>query len=263
MRIGFLQFQPQRKNIEENISKIGLLLAPYSFDLIVLPELANTGYLYANKNELADYSEPVDGSGKFLFSLIEIGKQNNACIVSGFSEIADGVIYNSAAAVSPDGVIGHYRKVHLYNTEKALFQPGNQGYSTFSYKGASIGMMICFDWIFPEAARTLALAGAQIIAHPANLVTTYCQAAMVTRSIENQIFTITANRYGKETEGKRQLTFTGRSQITSPKGELLLQADVSSDSVMVVDIDPSTALNKQFSDNNHLFEDRRPEFYLK
>jgi predicted amidohydrolase len=81
-----------------------------------------------------------------------------------------------------------------------------------------VGMMICFDWIFPESARTLALKGAQIIAHPSNLVLSYCQQAMFTRAVENRVFTITANRTGTEINGDKELYFTGKSVIVDTKG---------------------------------------------
>jgi len=122
-------------------------------------------------------------------------------------------------------------------------------------------MMICFDWIFPEADRTLALAGAQILAHPANLVLPYCQDAMITRSLENRIFTITANRTGSEKLGKKGLCFTGRSQMTSPTGEILFRGPVKKATVNVMDIHPEESLEKTISDQNNLFEDRRISYY--
>ena len=261
MHVGFLQFRPARQDVNANITQILSLLDPLTFDLMVLPELANTGYMYESKDDLARYSEPADGSGQFISALVSLCRKKQACIVSGFAEISEGVLYNSAVAVSPDGIIGHYRKVHLYNTEKTLFLPGDLRFPTFSYQRVKIGMMICFDWIFPKSARTLALAGAQIIAHPANLVTPYCQAAMITRSIENRVFTITANRYGTESLGLNHLTFTGCSQVTSPKGDLLAQVDSKLNGVVIVNIDPQGALDKQFSENNNLIYDRRPEYY--
>ena len=110
-------------------------------------------------------------------------------------------------------------------------------------------------------ARTLALSGAQIIAHPANLVLPYCQAAMLTRSLENRVFTATANRIGSEMLGAKRLTFTGKSQITSPRGELLGQLKADRPGILVRDIDPTEALDKSLTPLNDIFEDRRPEIY--
>jgi predicted amidohydrolase len=163
--------------------------------------------------------------------------------------------------ISPDGVIENYQKTHLYADEKLLFQPGLSGFKVFEWQGVNIGMMICFDWIFPESARTLALADAQIIAHPANLVMPYCQNAMVTRSIENKVFTITANRIGTERLKQHTLQFTGASQMTGPSGEILYRGPKQRETVHIATINPEAALNKKISKRNDLFKDRRPEVY--
>ena len=127
------------------------------------------------------------------------------------------------------------------------------------FKGAMFGVMICFDWAFPEVARILTLKGAQVILHPANLVLPYCQSAMVTRSIENSVFTATANRIGIE----REIVFSGSSQITSTNGTRL--ANLSSDEVGIAfaDIDPLKADDKMISKRNHVIHDRRPELYSR
>ncbi|MDP3112822.1 MAG: nitrilase-related carbon-nitrogen hydrolase, partial [Thermodesulfovibrionales bacterium] len=126
----------------------------------------------------------------------------------------------------------------------------------------NIGVMICFDWFFPESARTLALRGADIIAHSSNLVLPYCPDAMVTRCLENTVFAVTANRTGSEQRGeKEKLTFIGKSQITSHKGEILYRASEDRDEISVREIDISRARNKQINSLNNLFDDRKKEFY--
>jgi len=107
-----------------------------------------------------------------------------------------------------------------------------------------IGVMICFDWCFPEAARILALKDAEIICHPANLVLPYAPKAMFARSIENRVFTITANRIGVEERGGERLSFIGLSQVTSPKMEVLIQAGESVEDAGVVEVDLLLARNK-------------------
>jgi predicted amidohydrolase len=154
-----------------------------------------------------------------------------------------------------------YRKTHLFQDEKDLFLPGDTGFQIYEHRGARIGMMICFDWFFPEAARTLALRGAQIIAHPANLVLPWCQTAMATRSLENAVFSVTANRCGTETLGEKQLTFTGASQVLDPQGQRLLQAPPGGEAVAVCEIEPAQADQKRIGSRNDRFADRRPEFY--
>lgn len=260
-RIALAQFNPVRKNVTRNIQNIRRLLAGIKTDLVVLPELSNSGYLYKDQSILEPYSEPNDCTGPFLSAMQIIAKEIEGIVVTGYAECEAGKLFNSAAAISGEGILQNYRKTHLYADEKSLFQPGNTGFTTFDWKGVNFGMMICYDWIFPESARTLALLGAQIIAHPANLVMPYCQNAMVTRSIENRVFTITANRIGKEKLDRHELSFTGKSQITSPEGDILFRGPENSASVHVMEIEPQSALIKDISARNDLFQDRRPDFY--
>lgn len=259
--IALVQFKPVRKNVTRNIRKIQTLLRGIHADLIVLPELANSGYLYPSKESLIPFSEPAGGNGQFLTALRELAKHTHGVIVSGYAELAQNHLYNSAIAISAEGVLINYRKTHLYADEKSLFLPGDSGFQTFTWKNICIGIMVCFDWIFPESARSLALAGTQIIAHPANLVLPYCQNAMVTRSIENKVFTITANRIGAEKLGEQRLAFTGQSQITGPKGEIFYRGPKNKSTVHVICIDPEEASAKTINPQNDLFKDRRPEIY--
>ena len=143
-----------------------------------------------------------------------------------------------------------------------MFAPGYSGFSVYEHGGVKYGLMICFDWIFPEAARTLALKGAQIILHPANLVLPYCPDAMVTRAVENRVFIITTNRIGDEERNGQVNRFIGKSQIVSPQAEILARAD-NEECVQVVEIEPSRALNKDVTPYNNVFSDRRPDLYFK
>jgi predicted amidohydrolase len=261
--IALVQFKPIRNNVQGNIKKIQQLLDGVTADLIILPELANTGYLYESRPHLIPFAEPNDGSGAFLGGLIDLAEATKGMIIFGYAELAGENLFNSAAAISMDGVIGNYRKIHLYDSEKLLYQPGDDKFRVLTWRGVGIGMLICFDWFFPESMRSLALAGAQIIAHPANLVLPFCQSAMITRSIENKVFTITANRIGQEHVLNKKLTFTGASQMTAPSGEVLYRGPKSKETVHVTSIDPEQALNKKISERNDLFKDRRPEFYTE
>lgn len=258
---ALVQFAPSRKNVEKNIHKLRRLLSGLQADLIVLPELSNSGYLYESPEALKPFAEPADGSGPFLSAMQDLAAQAGGMILTGYAERAGDVLFNSAAAVTSEGVILNYRKTHLFDQEKGLFSPGDTGFQVVEWHGVKIGAMICFDWIFPESARTLALKGAQIIAHPANLVLPYCQNAMVTRSVENQVFTVTANRVGKEKLDGLHLTFTGQSQVTDPSGKVLFRGPTGKPTVHQVEIDPERALVKRLNPNNDLFEDRRPNLY--
>ena len=162
----------------------------------------------------------------------------------------------------PDGFMGVYRKTHLFYEEKLWFTAGDTGFKVWQTLIGNIGVMICFDWFFPESARTLALRGADIIAHPSNLVLPFCPDAMVTRCLENRVFAVTANRTGSEQRGgKERLTYIGKSQITSHKGEILYRASEDGDELSVREIDISRARNKQINSLNNLFDDRKKEFY--
>ena len=260
MRIAFYQMRPVLGEVEKNLELIESGLSDAKADLIVLPELATTGYMLGSRERAFELAEPVPG-GKSFEVLRELASRLNAAIVTGMAERDGQKVYNSALAVLPDGTYHVYRKTHLFFEEKELFDPGDTGFFVFDFRGVKIGMMICFDWIFPESARELALQGAQIIAHPANLVLPYCQRAMITRCLENRLFAVTANRYGYETNGKESLEFTGQSQITGPRGDILLRADKKGDMLGVVEIDPKEALDKWITPRNHVLEDRRVELY--
>jgi predicted amidohydrolase len=260
-KVGFAQFCPLRRDVAQNIARLQTLLRGVRADLLVLPELANSGYLYATPEELAPYAERGDGSGPFLSALRMLAAPMGGVIVAGFAEQGEEGLYNAAAAVGGEGVLQVYRKTHLFGGEKDLFRPGDSGFRVFTYRGVRIGMMVCFDWFFPESARTLALRGAQIVAHPANLILPYCQQAMVIRSLENAVFSITANRYGEEELNGKGLRFTGGSQLLDTKGNRLLQAPTEGDCVALHEIDPALADDKVVAGRNHLFRDRRPEMY--
>ncbi len=259
MKVGFLQFAPILHNEQQNLSKIRSMLKGCSADLIVLPELCTSGYLFSSKDQMDELASSADGRIPQFFR--DLAKQENATIAAGFLESEDNKFYNSQLIVSPEGDQIVYRKIHLFLDEKDIFEPGNTGFDIFQLGNVNLGMMICFDWIFPESARTLTLMGADIICHSANLVLPFCQKAMITRSIENGVFTITANRTGIDKLGEKSLTFTGMSQVTDPKGNVLIQAGIDEEVVSFVDIEPRKAREKCITEKNHLLKDRRKKFY--
>jgi predicted amidohydrolase len=151
--------------------------------------------------------------------------------------------------------------MHLFNEENLWFHPGDRGFEVYDIGLCKVGIIICFDWIFPEAMRILALKGADVICHSANLVLPFCQDAMVTRCLENRVFAITANRTGTEQRGGRYFRYTGRSQISGPVANLLYRAGADTEEVGIVQVDISAARNKSINDYNDLFSDRRVGFY--
>jgi len=255
MKTGYVQNSPVFGEKRKNFDEISYLLAGVTADLIVLPELFATGYTFVSKDEVALLAE--EGSrGETFDYLQELSTRTKAVIVGGFAEKENGCFYNSAMMVSAGRLIGIYRKIYLFNKEKLWFSPGNLPLKVYQAGGARIGMMICFDWIFPEVCRSLALKGAQVIAHPSNLVLPFGQAAMVTRCLENRVFAVTANRTGTENRGEDCFTFTGGSQVVSCDGTVLSSAPVNSPFVEIVEIDEKQADSKKVNAYNDLFADR-------
>lgn len=260
LRIGFFQFAPKFGEVETNLSKIVSALRNAEADIIVLPELAFTGYFFQDRSELASLAED-PAKSPTVSSLIALCRDRDFFLVTGFAEKSDDKIFNSALLVGSDGVLHTYRKLHLFNTEKEYFDPGDTPIETIELCGAKIGIMVCFDWIFPEVARVLALQGADLLCHPSNLVLTYCQQAMLTRCLENSVFAVTANRFGSDIRPRGTLTFTGQSQMAAPDGELVYRAKPGEEELYIAEIDVRKARDKWMTQRNELLEDRRPEYY--
>ncbi|HXZ97926.1 MAG TPA: nitrilase-related carbon-nitrogen hydrolase, partial [Candidatus Acidoferrum sp.] len=221
-------------------------------DLMVLPELFNTGYNFSNRRQIEKVAEHIP-TGYTSQKLLEISRDRNMTIVAGIVERRGTSLYNSVI-VARRGRAFKYRKVHLFFREKKFFKPGNE----FKVFG-DLGVMICFDWFFPESARTLMLKGARIIAHPSNLVLPYCPHAMRTRCIENRIFAVTADRIGRE----RELKFIGRSEIVDTKGRILYCASSNREEVAVREIDLRKAADKRMTLANDIIKDRRRDVYAR
>jgi predicted amidohydrolase len=271
MKVGFVQMDCRFGEVEKNTAKAIEFISDRKADLWVLPELFQSGYQFVSKKEVADLAEPVP-DGPTVKRLIKAAKENKAYLVAGMAEKSGRNFYNASVLVGPRGLIGLYRKIHLFYEEKRWFTPGDLPFQVHSIgyrhngggtRRAKIGMMVCFDWIFPESARTLALLGADIICHPSNLVLPYCPDAMVTRCIENRVFAITTNRVGAESRSKETLTFIGRSEVVDPKGKILYRASDKEEEAHVVEIDPAAARNKSLNHFNDLLKDRREKFYAK
>ncbi|NIM20646.1 MAG: hypothetical protein GTO51_10520 [Candidatus Latescibacteria bacterium] len=260
MKIGFLQLRPKFGEVKENVRSALSLLKNVSDATIVLPELFNTGYLFRNLEELKELAEPIN-RGYTVPALKKVAKQRGLNLAFGMAEVKNRKYYNSSVLITAKGKVYSYQKTHLFDREKLFFQPGTKAYQIYPVDGTKLGMMVCFDWIFPEVTRILALKGAQIILHPANLILPWGQDAMRTRSIENRVFSITANRIGTEKRGNLSLSFSGRSQIVDPKGNILASAGERSESLKIVEIDAREAQDKMVTANNDLFKDRKVSLY--
>jgi len=258
MQVAFIQTHPRLAQPETNIARIEELIGKAGgAQLVVLPELCNTGYNFESRRQAWELSETVDNSN-YLSRLHRLCADRQLHVVTGFNERAGDRLYNTAVLVGPSGVIGRYRKMHLFFNEKDIFEPGDLGLPVFDLGTVKVGMLICFDWIFPEVWRILALKGADIICHPSNLIIPgLCQKAVPAHAVCNRVFVITANRIGTE----RDLTFTGLSIIADPKANALIQASPDREEIGLVEIDVAVARDKQATARNHIFEDRRPQDY--
>jgi len=265
LRIHALQYSPHYLQPTLNLDRIERWPSLLDADLVVLPELAATGYFFRSPEDARSVAEEVP-DGATVRRMEAWARESGATIVAGLVERAGETLYNSAVVVTPRGWLGTYRKVHLYYQEKLHFAPGDLGFPVWTVtdragRAYRLGVMVCFDWYFPEAARSLALAGADVIAHPSNLVRSDCPRSMPIRALENHVFTVTANRIGNEESAGERLSFIGRSLICDPRGEVLASAGAEDETIIAADISPREARDRRLNAHNDLFADRRPETY--
>jgi len=256
MKIAAIQFAPVFGNLKSTIKKLKpLLKKAKEADIVVLPELANSGYNFGSLEEARSLSESSDNSVFVDFLKVQC-EIYGFKIATGFSEIDGNQLYNSSLLIDKTGVIGKYRKLHLFMNEKKFFSPGNLALPIFEVDNVKIGMLVCFDWMFPEVWRKLALKGADVILHPSNLVLPYAQSVIPSYALVNRTYILTSNRIGSE----KELTFTGQSIIVNPKGEVLARAG-KGEEIIMLDIDPELSRNKMITPLNDAFKDRRTDIY--
>ncbi len=260
MKIGYFQYRPIFGKVRHNLNKVVNRLSGVKAGLIVLPELAFTGYYFRDRAEVKTLAEDPKHSVT-VDALKTLCKKQKFHIVTGFTEKSRDKYFNSALLIGPKGVEHTYRKLHLFNEETRWFDDGDIPLQINRLRDVQIGMMVCFDWAFPEVTRVLALQGADIICHPSNLVLGYCQQTMLTRCLENKVYAITTNRYGYDKRPHGNLRFTGSSQIVAPGGTLLHRAVSQADELYIMDIDPKLARDKSITARNDVLRDRRPEYY--
>jgi len=260
MRIALVQSSPAFGDVGANLRALRMAISSTAADLFVLPELCLSGYDFDDRSQLEPYAQAPGAEP--LEALAAAAAEREAGIVFGFAESTPGgKLYNSSLLALPDGRRRVYRKTHLFAREKLLFDPGDTGFFVEEFRGLRVGLAICFDWIFPEAFRTLALRGADLVAHCANLVLPYCQRADYARAVENRVYVATANRVGVEERSGRRLAFTGESVLVAPDGEYLARLPTDAAAVAVATVHPAKARDKRVGDYNDLFADRRPDLY--
>src|SRR5262245_58932308 len=263
VRVAFVQGRPGFGQGERNLER-GLALArTVDADLVVLPELWSSGYVFSSHREVAELAKDAR-RGLTARVLTAAARRDRRHYVAGFPEVSRGRYYNSALLVGPTGGVKTvYRKLHLFEREQEWFSAVELPLAVHRVGPARVGLVICFDWRFPEAARVLALQGADVIAHPSNLVFPNAQEAMRVRALENRLYTVTANRTGTERRPGGVVPFTGRSQVVDPDGVVVARAGRVSTVAMAVDCDLARARRKQLTRKTPLFTNRRPEFYKR
>lgn len=266
MKAGYLQFAPRYLQPEVNRQRVSEQIFDLDADLLVLPELFTSGYFFQSQDDLEEAAEQIP-EGPTTQALREWAAQTGTTFVAGLAEREGDTLFNSAVLVRPDGSTETYRKVHLFYEETERFEPGDLGFPVFEVSTRegqtyTLGLMVCFDWYFPEAARSLAVRGADVIAHPSNLVLPHCPDAMPVRARENHVYTITANRFGTESNGEEDLTFIGMSEICDPTGEILRRAPRDEVELGLVSFDPHDARDRHINRFNDAIEDRRPDTYV-
>jgi predicted amidohydrolase len=176
VRVAVAQFEPRVgvENLKANALAVEQRLiaaADAGANLIVLPELATTGYVFETREEAFAHAEAVP-DGPTVESFARIAAARNVYIVGCVAERDGMKLYDTAVLVGPEGYIGRYRKTHLWNTEKLWFTPGDEGFSVFDTKIGRIGLLVCWDIWFPETARIVTQMGADIICVPTGWVWT-------------------------------------------------------------------------------------------
>lgn len=259
MKISIVQSHPALLDIATTTRRLKKQLQEcrdQEADLIILPELANSGYSFTSKEDAAALAEPANGNGPFLSFLSNYCHQYAKEIITGFAEESEEGTFNSAALIDENGIQSIYRKVHLFDKEKQWFRPGKTKPKTISRPWGTLSILICYDWAFPELWRDLALQGVDLIAHPCNLVLPYAQKAVIGHALCNRISIATANRVGTES-----FVFTGKSQFINSEGTPLCKASPQHQEVCTVEWNPQDGRDKRPTENSHLFHDRRAEIY--
>lgn len=269
MKIAGVQMDVRLGDVEGNLQRMIERLREtrrVGAELTVFPECAVTGYCFESLDEARQVAQPVPGPAteRTARACAELGSY----AVFGTLEADRERVFNAAVLVGPQGFIAKYRKVHL--PFLGIDQHTTYGDCEFAVQevgGVRIGMNICYDAGFPEAARILALLGADLIVLPTNWppgAEMAAEHAINTRAMENAVYYMAVNRVGTE----RDVPFIGRSRICDPSGRTLATSDGTEETILYADIDPARARDKHIirvPGKNEIdrLADRRPEMYRK
>jgi predicted amidohydrolase len=270
IKVAAVQTNPVLMEKEDNL-KVILRNTRVASDndarLIVFPECSLTGYIFNSRAESLPYAESIPGpTTKKLATLC---KELNVYVIFGLLEKDNEKLYNVAALIGPEGLIGSYRKNHLpYLGIDRFVDRGDRPFEVYKTPCGNIGIEICYDIIFPENSRIMALKGADILALPTNfpkgrgeMLTEY---VVTTRAIENRVHVVTANRIGSE----RGHGFSGLSKIVSASWDTLALASPDKEEIIYAELDLEAARKKHDTikagqHETDFIKDRRPELYAK
>jgi N-carbamoylputrescine amidase len=232
-------------------------------DLVVLPELASSGCSFASRRDALALAEEFPG-GPTIRAWREEAERLNVHVVGGFLEREGDALFNSAVLVGPD-VMGRYRKTHLWDGEKRLYEPG-QELPVFDTPLGKIGLLVCYDAWFPEAARALAIKGAQIICVPSNAPDdwvpedqrrgglTMLDVHCIAHANANRVFVAAANRVGD--------SYLGRSCVVDVTGGVLALGGAAEERLLVAEVELDRARReKKLAEASHALGDRNPAAY--
>lgn len=239
------------------------LAARQGVELLVFPECALTGYVFNSFDEAFPVSETVPGESTPV--LEKTCREYKITTVVGLLERDGGKLYNTAVLITPEGLVGKYRKTHVLCLGVDRYVSRGEELPVFSTLQSKPGILICYDLRFPETARILALKGTQVILNPTNLpkgAEAYANFFNQTRANENRVFLVSANRVGVE----RNVRFIGRSQIIDVFGRVLAEGNERDEELLRAEIKPSQADSKHVFVRPGEYEfdtfgDRRPELY--
>jgi predicted amidohydrolase len=265
MRVAVAQLDPKlgerERNLQACLQRLEEAVAAGA-QLLVLPECAIPGYMFDSVEEGLSYAEEVPGPTTEAFE--RACERLDAYVICGMLQRDGDLLRNAAVFVGPEGLIGTYWKTHLpFLGVDRFVTPGDE-LSVWDTPLGRIGVEICYDLRFPEVTRTLALKGADLVAHPTNFpMAAKIQTELITvaRAAENRVYLLTANRVGKERWGE----FCGWSQIVDPYGKRLAEAGETGEALLVADVDVEKARDKDYvipgEYELYLFGHRRPELY--
>lgn len=262
VNIACVQFAPDTGEKEKNLEKMVFWIKkvmeehPHT-DLIILPELSNTGY-DATKEEFEDMAESAE-RGKTGETIRRLAKENNCYIAYGYAERDGDILYNSMVLFGRKGeFVQNYRKIHPFALEKTWCCAGNEWKIAETDMGR-LGMMICYDTSFPEAAGTLCRMGADMLMICSNWENPYSydwDLVTKSRAYDNTLFVAASNRVGKD----RKNSFFGHSCIVNPVGKVVEMIGEEEDYIwQSVDLEETTRLRNGYYTS---LKDRRPDTYL-